>query len=248
MLDFVTDEAGADGSVYLAITHFAQSTPGLNASMQAFSHYGIAVCGVVMIAGWWAARTRDDRTMTAALAAPIVVVLVYLVTDAMKSSVAEVRPCRTFADAFILEQCPPLSDYSFPSNHTAVAAAAAAAMFFVGRRLGVIAALAAVLMAFSRVYVGAHYPTDVVAALVFGSALGIALTGGLVLAGSRPIGRLRVNRCRRVLLAEQRTEPEPEQRSSPMNTERGDEARQASVLLAREGHRTPSPQRHGKVR
>ncbi|GAC1361611.1 MAG: hypothetical protein NVSMB32_00820 [Actinomycetota bacterium] len=49
-------------------------------------------------------------------------------------------------------------DFSFPSDHAAVAGAVATALFLVDRRIGLVAAILALAMAFARVYVGAHYP------------------------------------------------------------------------------------------
>jgi membrane-associated phospholipid phosphatase len=53
--------------------------------------------------------------------------------------------------------------------------AVAAGSWLASRALGAIAAVAAVLMAFARVYVGVHYPWDVAAGLVFGAL--VALLG-----------------------------------------------------------------------
>ena len=57
------------------------------------------------------------------------------------------------------------ADFSFPSDHAVMAGAVAAGLWFVSRRLGIIAAIAAVVMAFARVYIAAHYPQDVAAGL-----------------------------------------------------------------------------------
>jgi membrane-associated phospholipid phosphatase len=64
------------------------------------------------------------------------------------------------------------SDGSFPSDH-AVMADAAAGLWLASRVLGAIADAAAVLMAFSRVYIAAHYPWDVVAGLAFGALVAV---------------------------------------------------------------------------
>jgi hypothetical protein len=61
---------------------------------------------------------------------------------------------------------------------------------FVDRRLGVVAVIAATMMAFTRVYVGAHYPFDVVAGLALGA--GVVMLGRLLLVPplSRLVGRV----------------------------------------------------------
>ena len=59
-------------------------------------------------------------------------------------------------------------DFSFPSDHATVVGAVAGGLWFVDRRLGRTVAALALLMAFARVYVGAHYPGDVIAGLVLG--------------------------------------------------------------------------------
>jgi membrane-associated phospholipid phosphatase len=72
-----------------------------------------------------------------------------------------------------------LATPSFPSDHAVMAGTAATGLWLASRVLGAIAAAAAVLMAFSRVYIAAHYPWDVVAGLAFGAL--VALLGWLLL-------------------------------------------------------------------
>ena len=55
-----------------------------------------------------------------------------------------------------------------------MAGAVAAGVLIANRRLGAVAVLAALLMACARVYVGAHFPLDVVIGLVFGAAVTVA--------------------------------------------------------------------------
>lgn len=63
----------------------------------------------------------------------------------------------------------PPSDYSFPSGHTQVSFASAWVIFMMKRKAGIAALLLAVLIAFSRMYLYVHYPTDVAAGFLCGS-------------------------------------------------------------------------------
>jgi undecaprenyl-diphosphatase len=78
------------------------------------------------------------------------------------------------------------TDPSFPSDHATMAGAVVVGLWFVSRRLGIVAAIAALLMAFARVYIAAHYPADVAAGLLLGGLVA-ALTWLLV---RRPLTRL----------------------------------------------------------
>ena len=55
-----------------------------------------------------------------------------------------------------------------------MAGAAAAGLFLVSRRLGLLALVAALVMAFARVYVGVHFPVDVVAGLALVAVVTVA--------------------------------------------------------------------------
>lgn len=63
---------------------------------------------------------------------------------------------------------PALSDPSFPSGHTAASFAAATAIYAIDKRWGAAAYLFAAVMGFSRLYLGVHFPTDVLAGAVCG--------------------------------------------------------------------------------
>lgn len=62
-------------------------------------------------------------------------------------------------------------DYSFPSGHTIASFEAATALLIHNRKLGIPAMVIAVLVAFSRLYLYVHYPTDVIASIILGVCL-----------------------------------------------------------------------------
>lgn len=64
-------------------------------------------------------------------------------------------------------------DASFPSDHATLAGAAIGGLFLVDRTLGIVATVAGLLLAVGRVYVGAHYPSDVLAGLAVGAIVAV---------------------------------------------------------------------------
>lgn len=88
----------------------------------------------------------------------------------IKNLVQRPRPFVTFTDIRILIPTP--SEFSFPSGHTSSSFAAAAVFYrFLPKKLGVPSVVLAGLIGFSRLYVGVHYPTDVIAGVFMGILL-----------------------------------------------------------------------------
>jgi len=195
------DGSQIDGSWYTSVTDFARATSWLNGIMDAYTSYGIGLFVLLILAGWWMARRADAATMTAAMAVPVAAVVAYVVNDVIKAVVAEPRPCYAYPRDFLLEHCPPVSDYAFPSNHSVVAAAMAAALFLISWRLGVLAVLATAVMGLSRVYVGAHYPHDVIAGLLVGVVMGLFTAVALRRYATPLVEKLRDTRLRPLLSA-----------------------------------------------
>ena len=64
-------------------------------------------------------------------------------------------------------------DFSFPSGHTIASFEGATALFLYSKKVGIPALVLACLIAFSRLYLYVHYPTDVLTSIVLGVAFGI---------------------------------------------------------------------------
>ena len=93
----------------------------------------------------------------------------------LKNLIVRERPCWIKDGIELLIAVP--RDYSFPSGHTMSGFAAATAIWFTEKRLGIAAFLLAALIGFSRLYLYVHFPTDVLAGAVLGILVGIAAKG-----------------------------------------------------------------------
>ncbi|MCX5438645.1 phosphatase PAP2 family protein [Streptomyces sp. NBC_00063] len=193
--------ASVDGGLYTWVTDLAHSTPhAVNAVVSGWSDYGLALFAALMIAAWWRARGEGGVRMARVLASPAVVVIAYAANSVLKSVVDEQRPCRTLHTVTV-EACPAPGDWSFPSNHAVIAAAAAVTLLLADRRIGPIAVPAAVLMGASRVWIGVHYPHDVAVGLAVGATLALLLTP-LAARAAPKVDRLRTTRLRPLVSAQ----------------------------------------------
>jgi undecaprenyl-diphosphatase len=163
----------AQESWFTGINHFARSTSWLHAPAEAYAKYGVAVFALLMLVSWWKARNEGDLAKAAAaLWAPVGMLIALGLNQFLVSAFSEERPYTVFPDALTLVARS--ADPSFPSDHSVVVGAVAVGVLLVHRRLGLVTAALAVLMAAARVYVGAHWPLDVVAGLAVGAVLALA--------------------------------------------------------------------------
>lgn len=118
------------------------------------------------------------RTRKAGCAMAMALVLYLLAGDCfLKPLFARPRPCDVNNAITILVRRP--HGHSFPSGHTASAFAAAFALWLQNRKFGTPALVLAAFIAFTRLYLYVHFPTDVLGGLLLGLALG-AIASGLV--------------------------------------------------------------------
>lgn len=112
-------------------------------------------------------RSRRDKALLA-----VALFLSLLVTNiALKNIIHRIRPYDFIGSLNILVN--PEHDFSFPSGHASSSFAAAWAIWRGGsKRFGALALILATLIALSRLYVGVHYPTDVLAGAMVGILCG----------------------------------------------------------------------------
>lgn len=104
----------------------------------------------------------------------------------LKPTVARMRPY-DFQMEYFLKEIPLLAgamhDFSFPSGHTIASFEAAVVILLNNKKLGIAAMILACLIAFSRLYLYVHYPTDVICSVILGTAfafLGNFLAGKIM--------------------------------------------------------------------
>jgi len=91
----------------------------------------------------------------------------------LKNVVARPRPCWLDSGVDMLVAVP--MDFSFPSGHTLASFIAATILLRYDKRLGIAALVMATAIAFSRLYLYVHFPTDVLCGAVFGVGIGLAV-------------------------------------------------------------------------
>jgi membrane-associated phospholipid phosphatase len=127
---------------------------------------------VALTVGYVLARNGSILPVVAGAAAGGVA---WLLAHAAKAVADRPRPYQVMADAVLRQQ--PAHGTSFPSSHTAVTLAVAIALVpFLARPLAAAGIGYAVLVGWSRVYLGVHYPLDILG----GAGIGTA-TGGVIL-------------------------------------------------------------------
>ncbi len=92
----------------------------------------------------------------------------------LKRMFARIRPYEVIEGLQLIGK--KASDFSFPSGHSGSSFAAATAMFWTIKKGNIrwILILGAVLMAFTRLYIGIHYPTDIIGGIITGTLCGYA--------------------------------------------------------------------------
>jgi membrane-associated phospholipid phosphatase len=170
---------------FRAVNDFARSTPWLHAPARLYAEDGVVLFAGLLLVSWLLARRDGDlQRVTAALWAPVGALIALGVNQFLVAAVAEPRPYTAMPGVLVLVSRS--TDPSFPSDHAVMAGAVTAGVFLANRRLGLLTAALAVLMACTRVYVGAHFPLDV--------AVGLAV-GAIIAVASYLIARPLVHRC-----------------------------------------------------
>ena len=178
----VLAESGSNPDVDLLydINGLAKDAPHwFDRIMEYVGEYGILLAMVLLVVWcWWSVRRRggeDAASSVAALVwAPLAAAIAVLVNVPIRGFVERPRPFRTHEGLEVLVSGK--TDYSFVSDHATITMAMAVALFVANRRFGLAGIVLALLEGFCRVYMGVHYPTDVVGGFALGTAVALLLS------------------------------------------------------------------------
>ena len=170
---------------------------------KANAKYGIVLFAVLLLAVYLDGRRRGDlRAIAGSVWSAIATLLALGIGQLVGAAIDRARPYDAMAGVHVLVDR--TTDFSFPSDHATAVGAVAAGLWFANRRWGIIATFLALWMAFTRVYVGAHYLSDVVAGLVLGAAVATAGQAVIVPALTRTARRLSHSRFDQLVVATRR--------------------------------------------
>ena len=174
----LADTGNPDLGLLYAVNGLAKSSPPwLDALVSWIGEYGILLgLAALCLTGWLQARRRPDAPAAVAglLWAPLAVAAAELANLPISSIVDRPRPFvdHTGLDVLVAGK---EGTHSFVSDHSTMSMGIAVALFLVNRRLGWIAGGLALLQGFCRMFMGVHYPTDVIGGFALATAVVLLL-------------------------------------------------------------------------
>jgi len=147
--------------------------------MEFVGEYGLLLAMVLLVLWcWWTVRRRGDENAASSVAAlvwtPLAAGIAVLVNVPIRGFVERPRPFVDHRGLDVLVSGK--SDFSFVSDHATITMAMGVALFVANRKFGLVGIGLALLEGFCRVYMGVHYPTDVVGGFALGTAVALLLS------------------------------------------------------------------------
>jgi membrane-associated phospholipid phosphatase len=158
-----------DYRVFHAINDFVRHHTWLEHAFNGIETWGTILIAVAAVMLWLLARPRTDRKWKLASASALASgAVAYLANQVIHAIWDRARPYE--AHAGVYHPHANSTDAGFPSDHASAAFGIAVAVLLVDPFAGALFLVLAVLIGIGRVIVGAHYPGDVLSALLVGAA------------------------------------------------------------------------------
>jgi undecaprenyl-diphosphatase len=138
--------------------------------------FGIAA--LLLVAAWLVAQLKRQAVIPLVQLSAAIAVTDGLGARIIKPAIGRFRPSFVLADHLVRVLVPASNVGSMPSLHSANAFAVATVVTLTRPRAGLVAFPIALLIGASRVGVGVHWPSDVLAGAVYGSLMGTAVVFG----------------------------------------------------------------------
>jgi undecaprenyl-diphosphatase len=168
-----------NGSIFDAINGLAGHVTIVDDAMKFAANYVIFGVFALVAASWFVRQGSGESRRLAVYTAGLTALLSIAVVMVIQHFYVHQRPFVARSDVVLLIKHS--ADASFPSEHATAAFALAAGVAMYRLRYGMVLLALATLISFARVYVGAHYPADVLG----GAAIGITIA--LALRAARPL-------------------------------------------------------------
>jgi len=162
-----------NGALFDAINDLAGRVTVLDRSMEWAARYAVFAIVLLVVASWFIHATSGTDRRLAVYTSVASAAISLAVAVVIQRYYVHQRPFVLRGD--VRQLLPHSADPSFPSEHASAAFAMAAGLGMYRRWLGLAALVLAALTAFSRVYVGIHYPADVAAGAAIGVLVALAL-------------------------------------------------------------------------
>ena len=163
-----------DTSLFLLIYGASHHSPLLDGTAVFFAEYSQYVWVLILlIALFWPYKDRVQNRTVILISIGAALFARLVVKTAILSVYSRPRPFVSLPDIHPLIATLPYENLqSFPSGHAMFFFAIATVVFCFNKRIGLVAFIAAALMAIARVYVGVHWPSDVVGGAIIGALIG----------------------------------------------------------------------------
>jgi undecaprenyl-diphosphatase len=180
MAGLAESNSNPDVDLLYDINGLAKAAPHwFDRGMEFVGEYGLLLVMVLLVLGcWWTVRRRGGESAAPSVAAliwaPLAAGIAVLVNVPIRGFVERPRPFVDHQGLDVLVSGK--TDFSFVSDHATLTMAMGVGLFVAHRKFGLVGIGIALLEGFCRVYMGVHYPTDVIGGFALGTAVALLLS------------------------------------------------------------------------